>query len=121
MMNSLLCAAGRHAQYGSEEEMMKARELLEEMPRMVLGKDGMKRRVTKAPNAIEDFHDLKTVSSCLSLNDRFCYPEDGERIMLTSEIYEQIFSDNLPKLLELKRRYDPRNRLKGPFNSLIQA
>jgi hypothetical protein len=66
MMNSLLCAVGSHAKYGTDEEMKTARTLLGEMPRMVLGEEGVKRGVTKAPNAIEEYHDLGEVRPKIS-------------------------------------------------------
>ena len=58
------------------------------------------------PNTIEDFHDTKKVI------EEFFSSESHLRIV-TDHI--QIFGEHYARLLELKRRYDPGNKLKGPI------
>ncbi|OAP57207.1 hypothetical protein AYL99_07945 [Fonsecaea erecta] len=90
MKNTIICAAGCDA--SSEEtsddtdELATARQLCLDAPGMILHHGGLE-TVRYAPNGLEEYHDLKSV-----------------------------FAEHLPKLLALKKLYDPRNKLKGPIN-----
>jgi hypothetical protein len=60
MMNTLICAAGCDGETGTAEELEMARKLCLEAPGMTLAGE---QEMAVAPNAVEEYHDLKLVSS----------------------------------------------------------
>jgi len=62
MMNSIICAAGCAAAGSKDGELERARKLVRQAPRVILG-DGYGGTARTAPNAVEEFHDLRHVST----------------------------------------------------------
>jgi hypothetical protein len=97
---------GKDADRSEDEE---AQRLLRAGPRKVIGVDA---RLDIPPTGMEEFHDPTLVSD-----------ESPELVLRSSRLransisHRQIFGDHLPRLQELKKRYDPTNRL----NSMITA
>ncbi|KAH0834318.1 FAD binding domain-containing protein [Fonsecaea pedrosoi] len=77
---------GDDGDHDDSDKLTTARQLLHDAPRIVFNGHG-DQRIRYAPNALEEYHDLKDV-----------------------------YAEHLPKLLSLKKLHDPRNKLKGPIN-----
>ena len=80
-INSIICSAGCDAVAGTVEELETARELCLEAPGLILSDEQQETGVRFAPNALEEYHDLKDVSllsylSCLPLLGFISSPGD---------------------------------------------
>ncbi|EXJ74750.1 uncharacterized protein A1O5_01445 [Cladophialophora psammophila CBS 110553] len=83
MKNTIICAAGCDADAagkGTEEEhdndddgLAAARRLCLDAPVMILGQQEGGEPVRYAPNALEEYHDLKDVSICRTFRPRFIH------------------------------------------------
>ena len=76
-MNTMICAAGCDASTRSDEELDTARRLCLEAPAVILSDEQRRRGVRTAPNAVEEFHDLKEVSDSVFLASPGCYQKAG--------------------------------------------
>ena len=84
-----------------------AQKLVAQAPTEVLGEGA---KVDIVPNALEHFHHASKVSA-VTLSSS--WRELGNNGLIVVNL--QVYGEHYPKLQELKRKYDPGDKLKGPI------
>jgi hypothetical protein len=97
----VLLGAGAHPS-ASDAENEVAAKLVADGMEFIFGK-GVK--IDVVPNAVEEFHDVPGVGLVLQV---FLIMRTNADVLQL-----QIYKEHYPKLQELKRKYDPENKLKG--------
>ncbi len=77
MMNTIICAAGCDAKTGTDEELEVARKLCIDATGIILSEE-QRKVVRTAPNAVEEYHEMKEVSTLSWRSSRIRQSETGE-------------------------------------------